>query len=570
MRKVFSGCLAGFLIAYILLFAAIGCAAGFGLVTPPGYSANLRTGVITSVEPGTPAARAGLRVNDQIDFSRGGWTLHLSLDRADLIAGHPAALPILRDGHATTVVLSSGVRVPSDAWSYFVTAAVELLYGGLGAGLYFMRRTNATLMLFVLACGQAIQADNLAPVRIASPGWMPFALFLGSVGPFMGQIGLLYFGMLFANKASWAKPLRYYVLVPAIALLSAAYYYHFYDYTLAPRFINSFFYVSILNWLVFAAAATAITVRVANEADSRRLAWVAVGIWLQTIVFAMFYVDQNLHAPPLGGNPVISYLFGWFLPMPFCIAYVLVRRRVIDARVVGARTVVYALLTAIPIALFSVADWVFARKLEDARLATFAEFGLAVLFGISLNSLHKRIDRFVERIVFASRHRAFQRLRHALHALASVERYETATHMLCDEVAGALGLTSAAVFMERGGAFERVAGLAWEGCADQVQADDPLVLFARSHHRVIHLGDVAPSDAHVPGGEAYPEIAVPIMQHHRTIGVAVYGKHASGEHLDGDEETLLGELAQAAAAAIERLYSAQRLKELELALALHA
>ena len=569
MRKLLSGIIAASLIAYVLLYVAIEFAKAFGLITPPGYTADPKTGVIQSVAGGSAADRAGVRARDGIDFARSGALIHLSVDRTYLFVGHPTHLPLLRDGRPLTVTLSAPKAVPPpDAWANYVNIVLLLFYSGLGAALYFLRRNTATLVFLALACGEAIQIDNLDPMKIASPGWMPFAMLLASFGPAVGQFGLLYFGVLFSNQAEWAAVVRRYVLVPLVVALSALYYYHFYAYTIAPAPFDTFLVVSILNWLVFAAAAVAITARVGREADSRRLRWVAVGIWAQALVFAVFYIDENVTARALGGSNIINYLFAWFQPAPFCIGYVLMRTRIIDARVVGARTLVYGLLTAIPIGLFSIADWIFSRKLADARLATFAEFGLAVLFGIWLNTLHKRIDRFVERIVFASRHYAFQRLRHAIHALSSVERSETATEMICDEAASALQLASAAVFMERGGVYERVGGVLWDGCAEVMEPDDPLVLYARSQHHSVRLSEVAPSRSALPKDDAAPEIAVPIMQHHRVIGVAFYGKHRSGEHIDADEETLLAELAQASGAALQRLHSVERVRELEVALGL--
>ena len=570
MRKLLSGVIAASLIAYVLLYAAIEFAKAFGLIAPPGYNADPRTGDIISVAADSAAGRAGMRAGDRIDFSEGGWLLHLSVDRTYLFAGHPSALPVLRNGQPRTIVLSvPHASPPRDAWVNVVNIVLLLFYSGIGSALYFMRRNTATLVFLALACGEAIQVDNLDPMKIASPGWMPFAMLLASLGPAIGQYGLLYFGILFSNQAAWAPVIRRYVLLPLIVMLSALYYYHFFAYTVAPAPFDTYLVASILNWLVFAAAAVAITTRVGREADSRRLRWVAVGIWAQALVFAIFYVNQNLTARALNEYGLVDFLFAWFQPAPFCIGYVLMRTRIIDARVVGARTLVYGLLTAIPIGLFSIADWIFSRKLADARLATFAEFGLAVLFGIWLNTLHKRIDRFVERIVFASRHFAFQRLRHAIHALSSVERSETATEMLCAEAAGALQLASAAVFMEHGGVYERVAQVGWDGCADAMDPDDPMVLFARSQHHSVRLAQVAPSRSILPKGDAMPEIAIPIMQHHQVIGVAFYGKHRSGEHLDGDEENLLGELSQAAAAALQRLQSIERVRELEMALGLN-
>lgn len=111
--------------------------------------------------------------------------------------------------------------------------------------------------------------------------------------------------------------------------------------------------------------------------------------------------------------------------------------------------------------------------------------------------------------------------------------------------------------------YERVAALGWDEGALELLADDPLVLFARSQGRAVRLTDVAPSSSTLPHGDAAPEIALPIHVNHQTVGVALYGKHATGEHLDADEEKLLSELSHAAGAALQRLQSLERVRELE-------
>lgn len=77
------------------------------------------------------------------------------------------------------------------------------------------------------------------------------------------------------------------------------------------------------------------------------------------------------------------------------------KERVLDIRIVGARAVTYGLLTSIPVALLALADRLFARRLEDARLATVFEVAIALAFSFWLRALHKRIGRFAERVFFA-------------------------------------------------------------------------------------------------------------------------------------------------------------------------
>jgi hypothetical protein len=554
---------ATFLIAFVLMYAGIELAAGLGEITPSGAKFDLRTGQVLSVEPDSAAARAGLRSGDRLDFSRGGWQLHLSTNRTDLMAGRPTLLPMIREGRSFIAELTvPSPKPPSDAWTHYVNIAVVFLYSMVGAVLYFMRRSTPTLVLFAFACGQATHVDNLAPLRVSTPEWMPFAMVLGSIGPTLFDVfGPLYFALLFSNDAPWVSKARRYIWT-APALLFGLYYYHFYEYTIWPERFDSYLVYSVLQWIMFAVAAVAITARLNREGDNARLRWVAVGIWAQAIIFAIFFIDENVTARSSGGTPFVNYMFAWFAPATFCFAYVLARTRVIDVRVVGARTLVYGLLTAIPIALFSMADWFFSRRLADARLATFAEFAIAVAFGVGLTTLHRRIDRFVQRMVFSARYHGFTRIRHAIHAMPSAERSATVFSLLTEEAGRALGLASAAVFIERG-VFEFVAGYAWDGCDRALDLDDPLVLFARADGHVVHLRDVAPSHIDIPDGDARPEIAIPIVLDHHIYAIAFYGRHDSGEHLDGEEEDLLCELAHASGTSLGRLRSAERIKELE-------
>jgi hypothetical protein len=554
--------IATFLIAFVLMFAGIELGIALGAITPTGASFDLRTGQVLSIEPGSPAAGNGLRVGDRVDFLQGGWKLHLAINRMDLVVGRPMVLPVIRNGKPITVAITASVpRPPPDAWTHYVNILAIFVYSMVGAVLYFMRRNTPSLVLFAYACGQATRIDNLAPLRIASPEWMPLAMVLGSISILFDNYGPLYFALLFSNDAPWVlKARRYIALAPAISF--ALYYYHFFEYTIWPEKFDSYLVYSVLQWCMFAFAAIAITARVTRETDAARLRWVAVGIWAQAIITAIFYIDENVRARSSGGTPIVNDIFAWFAPATFCFAYVLMRTRVIDVRVVGARTLVYGLLTAIPIGLFSVADWFFSRRLADARLATFAEFAIAVAFGVCLTTLHRRIDRIVQRMVFSSRYHAFTRIRNAIHAMPSAERSSTVFSLLTVESGRALGLASAAVFIDSG-AFEFASGYGWDGCDRILDLDDPLVLFARAHGQIVHLRDVAPSHIEMPEGDGRPEVAIPIALNHHVYAIAFYGRHASGEHLDAEEEELLHELAHASGTSLARLHSAERIKELE-------
>ena len=285
--------------------------------------------------------------------------------------------------------------------------------------------------------------------------------------------------------------------------------------------------------------------------------WVALALAVYLGILGAFFIGQVLRTNVLW----VSYLT-LFNPAPFAFAYALVRGRIIDVRIFGGRAIVYGALTAIPVALLAVVDWFFARRLQDARLATFLEVALAVAFSFWLRGLHRRIDRFVERVFFASRHRALERVRHITRALPFTERIETIEALLCEEIAAALQLSSAALFRAEQGVFVLTAARDWEGGAERLDPDDPLILFARSSHGGVHFDDVPRTQVAVPAGDARPAFGLPVTVGRRVIAVVLYGNHVNGEPIDGEEEDLLNAAAHASATAYEHLHALEREREI--------
>jgi len=288
-----------------------------------------------------------------------------------------------------------------------------------------------------------------------------------------------------------------------------------------------------------------------------RMRWVAAAILVYIGSLVLFFIDQVVNRT---STPWINWLFD-FNPAALAFAYALMVGRVVDIRIAGGRAVIYGVITTVPVALLAFADWFFGRRLEDARLATVFEIGIALAFSFWLQALHRRINRFSERVFFASRNRAFERIHHLTRALPFAEKVSTIESLLAEETAHTVGFASGALFRADDGKFVRTASFGWDGAAQALDPDDPMVLFARSEHQGVHLTNVAESKATLPPGNAKPAFALPIVVGRRTIAVAFYGGHRDGEAIDAAEEQLLAGLAHAAATAYEHLHAEERERE---------
>ena len=309
---------------------------------------------------------------------------------------------------------------------------------------------------------------------------------------------------------------------------------------------------AVMIWIAYACGLLAYLDRrrIATGDELLRTRWVAIAIAMHVGLEAAF-LGLNLTR---NHGVFASYLF-MLNPAAYAFAYALVSGRIVDARVFGGRALVYAVVTSIPIALIAIADWLFAKELENVRLAGIVAVAIAVAFSFWLQTLHRRIDSFVERVLFVRRHQAHKMLAHMADALAFVERPDTIGKMLVGEVRATLDLTCAALFRPNGNGYERSAEAGCNDMPSRLDADDPLVLYSRASRSLVTLADLNASKAEADYAQA-------VIRGDRVFAVVLYGEHRSGEGIDAEEAVLIQRLAHAAANAYEHLLLVERDREI--------
>lgn len=527
-----------------------------------GTRIDAATGDVLSVRPGSNAAAAGLKAGDRVDFARTGPLMHLWLWDGDYLVGKSVALPVLRNQRPVTVTIVA--TAPPLSANLVTTDVLTLLFATvvmtLACTAVFGRVDSLTLAFYAFCVNAAVVSSNIAWLEISPVALTPLTALESSINVTLG-IGLIYLCLRFPTGepiGRWRTVDRF---IPAYGvLIFIVYYLHFYQSAFKTGNSSSLYVVNgalvVLGALVGLVAYIA-RFREARGPDLTRMRWVAAAVSVYIGSLVIFFIDQTV---TLHGTPWVLWFFA-FNPAVFAFAYALIQGHVIDIRIAGGRAVIYALVTSIPVALLAFADWLFAKRLEDARLATVFEVGIALGFSFWLRALHKRIDRFAERVFFASRHRAFQRMHQLTQALPYTEKISTIGSLLTEETATAMGFLSAALFRVEDSVYVRRTATGWDGAAEALDEDDAIVLFTRSAHQGVHLSEIPASKAQLPDGERKPVYALPIVVGRRVIAVALYGGHRDGQAIDAEEEHLLTGLAHAAATAYEHLHAIERERE---------
>ena len=293
----------------------------------------------------------------------------------------------------------------------------------------------------------------------------------------------------------------------------------------------------LIAFVYMCAAAVFITMLLQSRGEERqRLRWI--------LIFPVVLILRVVAI--LEGDGLIAALPDWFaavltviaVAVPFTVAYAVVRRRVFDIQFAISRALVYAAITTIVAGAFLLLDWFMSRQFAETRLTLTAEIILALAVGSWLNLLHRNVDRFVDGTFFRQRHLAESRLAKAAAAVLRAESHEVVDRFLVHEPVRALDLPSAAIFPrdEPSGHFVREVAVGWDHVkTKELTASDPLVLHLLAEDAPVRLADVVwPSDAS-PTNVGDTVLAMPVLLRDQLVAVVLYGPHHSGADIDPDE-----------------------------------
>lgn len=528
-----------------------------------GYNVAYDGVTIAAVEPGLPAANAGIAAGDRISYARLGVPGRLNAIEGELVApGNPLRLELSRAGAVRTVVLQP-VELPS------LYAMVDLSFAIAGFAL-----GAVSLALVLLRPSRMTWAFALVPLPLLLPDALVHWSQHTSVLPgltYEVAVALLYAlqtagMMIFASRFPTDTPRGLNRIVDRIAVPVGAIVAAIYIYVDCNIWLSS---APPPSWILFAqdyiapaipnaAALIAIcTTYVLSAGNVRsRLAPTLIAFVLLVVAGAAQQFGSVLTSnPALTLFLYFSFAFAAIL-VAVAVAYGVIRHRVIDVNFIVGRTLVYSTLTVFAVSVFTLIEYLVGKLMERGGLAMLLEIIAAVSLGLSLHALYSRLDKFVDLVLFRRRHLAEVRLERIAATLPHAVSKELVEGMLVAEPADALDLASAAVFTldESRRQYLRAGAVGWNAeTAVALDADDRLVVRLRAELRPLHLGDLHWPRSDLPTGTSQPLYAVPVTIGSRLEAIALYGGHNGGEELDRNERHALRRLASAAAVAYDHL-----------------
>ncbi|HLI95795.1 MAG TPA: hypothetical protein VKT72_06880 [Candidatus Baltobacteraceae bacterium] len=500
--------------------------------------------VVTNVE--ARAASSGIRIGDHLDLARADLTQrasYASLGTSD--AGMLVRLPMLRGDIPYTAKITTFAESNERIAMIWLRDAAQIFVMFIGALVVLRRPSPATWGFFLAVftgCGTVNDVYLLGPDwwRVVGTNlyWIVANNGPGSYGAIIFALYLLHSGPL----PLWRRMVEALTYVfAAAAFIVGAWQANSLLFSSHPNGGVWFAYSALVALPLFVAPLVLIATYFESGPNLReRLRWIIGGFLLSAIcnVFDQIGSQGNLGLIQMSYVTHSLLVCGIYLFIAVPVAYAVLKHHIIDVSVAVSRATVYTALSVFIIGLFALVDLFFTQALDQKSAGMIADIGLALILGFSFNTMHHRVDAFVDRFLFRKRHLAEEHVRSVTDAMAFAHNETHVRTMLTKEPIRAFDLTGARIIAELTDA------------SDDVQT---LASYLGSRRTAVRLTD---GQWHVRGAafdEFQPAAAVPLLSHGRVDSLVLYGLHMNGTDLDAEEIALLERLCAAAGSALDRL-----------------
>jgi two-component system NtrC family sensor kinase len=363
--------------------------------------------VLTSVDPESAAARAGLAVGDRIITADGQTAASLaSADRSLARKPFPHRLLVERGSEIREILI--GRVLPRLDWPYLFLAAVGLMYLAIGLFTASRDRSEAS-RIFCAICVASFAIYALTPTPPHDAAWKAFLVAEDLYRAVLPAL-LLHFFLIFPRPSAPRRllPLLYFPGLVYLALQDG------------PLFVATDHAAALLEWatrfwlLYFAAAAAGVLLRLGNLFSKRRadavaekqLRWIGLGVTVGLAPFLLLYALPRvfgLGSPLLANAAVVPLAF-----IPLAFAYAILKWRLWDVEIFVREALAATAAVVLGGMAFVLLNALLDRTLEgmaDAGKNVIA-FGSGLFLASLLVPVKKRITGVLERLQYHDTFRA--------------------------------------------------------------------------------------------------------------------------------------------------------------------
>lgn len=504
-------------------------------------SGSIGSLTVQAVAPGSPAEKAHIRAGDRVSIAATRENMLVSL------VTESGDREIVRDGARTIELRAAAANGPPLALTV-ISYPARLAFVIIAAIVAWRRPDDpaARALSVFLACFGVAISSNLA---LFHPFWARMlTIALVQALFFVGTLAALAFACRFPSlpQHGLRRELdRWLWLVALIGIVLG-------DSPLLIRYANPAATQNVrallpLPFLILYAAVIVATLvafwnsyRWATGRERVRVRWVlitfAFGFSGIIIYFASILAQR--------GMPYLQFASFTMLAIPFGLAYAILRHRMLDIGFVVNRALVYAGVSLIVVASFTIFEWLAGNVVaQNSRASVIIQLCAALVLGLFVRPLQARVERWVDDVFFRERHAAETAVRKFAHEALLVTSPDELVAKTVDVAQRHMHLAGCAFYARRDDRYAPLRSTFEE--SPEIDENDYAVLEMRTWHTSV---DVAHAKSALPG-----DLALPMIVRGTLAGFLLCGEKQSHEAFAPDERDALALLARDAGIALDSL-----------------
>ncbi len=504
------------------------------------FGSDPRSVAVTSVDPGGPAAQAGIVAGDSLRA-----LVPHALVFLNPAPGTRISARVLHNGKNRTVTLTAETRYrpsPPTEVILFILEITQLALAFLLA-LRSWGDAPARALIVYFVCESATMTNNNPALARGVIIWF----FVTAT--FVAAAALIRFACTYPSNAENTKVRRFCGIAgPSLALVLSVYWFanafsaDWLNFGLGQARVE-YRYTLILFLSVLPALGLIGGLFLPDAAQRRRL----------RLLLAFFIVgslgpvayDVVLAAAPLQ----VSVARPWLATLVITdvgFVYVILRHRLFDLGFVLNRAAVYAVLTTVFVPLFALLEWLAERFILSQNQTTNAlvQVGIALVLFMSIRRAHTVTERFVDDWLFRERHENDRALRDFARQVLFISDFRTIADRTVQTVCARTHAQWSALYVrdQATGTYALSSACGELDAPATMPENDPALVAMRTDHQPVD---------HVRGSVIAESLVLPLFARGHVDGFLACGAKATGEFYAPDERDALLQVTHGVAAAFD-------------------
>jgi hypothetical protein len=492
---------------------------------------------LLSVAPDSVAYHEGARTGDILDASLLPPSRRFRIFSSFWWPGERVALTLRSRDGATKHIDLSAVRVPGtlDMWLANAGLAWMLLF----AGFIVWRRPDTaqarvlSLLLILFNIGLQFQVQNwftplpLLDCALAALSCFPF---------YLSQTLFVTYANLFARPLSTLRKVlsfTAYAYALIIASVNALFWVNSATSGVSPVLYEAFRYAEGIAFALVLLPVLAGLFR-ARGSEREQLVWTSASLIPMYVLWIAVALPADASVERIAAIGINITLF----LAPLGLTYSVLSKRLLDIGFTINRVAVYSVVSALVVGSFILVEYIVSEIMGTGRgVNLVVGAALALILGLSMRFIHKRVDRVLDEVFFRKRHED----EHAIRSFAREAEFITSEDVL-------LVRTRVVLEQHADASFIIIALDDGYGAYGKYDENDPAIVALRAWHKPVDLKTLDTT--------IHAEFAYPMIARGRLVGLVALGPKRSGENYAPDESEAIAQLARGVGVAVDTLRAA--------------